>query len=83
MEQPSPCKTTTEPALQQPGITTTATCGPSVHAPQEDRPPQREALTLQQEQPPLIRTRKKPSEQRRPSTAKNNDNNKTFKKDLK
>ena len=38
-------------------------------APQE-KPPQREAHTLQGEQPPLAATREKPMQQQRPNTAK-------------
>ena len=46
-EQLSPCTTTTEPELWSPRATTTEARVPRARAPQQEKPPQREARALQ------------------------------------
>ena len=83
MEQLSPCATTTEPALSSLGAKTTEptlhilkAAHPRARAPQQERPPQREAPTPAREEPPLATTREKLSQQQRPSTVNNKEINK-------
>ena len=71
-EQLSPCTTTTEPVLQSPGVATTEFIL-SILKPMllNKRAPQWEACAPQLEQLLLVTTGEKPTQQWRPSTAKN------------